>query len=197
MEMNGYDIFMSWIWVNIIVMCLRVSVFAHIYFSVRIVDMLAYMHIAYDMGYLIYIYIYITYIYINTRILVCVQYFIYIYFWNWHMIACSCIDVKVIPNQRSLPSRKVQGRSMVKETISNISASRWMDVGASWAHRDYPVISFKTAIWRPPHFQTLDYLLLEGLNHLTLVLNCGREIPANPHSHLSSFESTRIHRFAA
>jgi len=61
-------------------MCLRVSVFAHIYFSVRIVDMLAYMHIAYDMGYLIYIYIYITYIYINTRILVCVQYFIYIYF---------------------------------------------------------------------------------------------------------------------
>ena len=38
-------------------MCLRVSVFVHIYFSVRIVDMLAYMHIAYDMGYLIYIYI--------------------------------------------------------------------------------------------------------------------------------------------
>ena len=205
MEMNGSDIFMSWIWVNIIIMCLRVSVFVHIYFSVCIVDMLAYMHIAYDMGYLIYIYkyiyIYITYIYIylilNTRILVCVQYFIYIYFWNWHMIACSCIDVKVIPNQRSLPLRKVQGRSMVKETISNISASRWMDVGASWAHRDYPVISFKPAILRPPHFQTLDYLLLEGLNHLTLVLNCDREIPANPNSYHSSFESARIHCFAA
>ena len=76
MEMNGYDIFMSWIWVNIIVMCLRVSVFVHIYFSVRIVDMLAYMHIAYDMGYLIYIYI--TYIYKYTYFSVRAIFYLYL-----------------------------------------------------------------------------------------------------------------------
>ena len=67
-------------------MCLRVSVFVHIYFSVCIVDMLAYMHIAYDMGYLIYIYkyiyIYITYIYIfnfeYTYFSVCAIFYLYL-----------------------------------------------------------------------------------------------------------------------